>query len=315
MSNKYRDVNAGGLALIKLYEGCRQKAYRLEGEKYYTIGYGHSFDSSINANTVWTQEKCEEMLRQDLDNFEGYTVGAVTNIKPTDNQFGALVSYCYNRGLGATDCHNGLRQLVANSKTATEYAENFLKYWGTATTYKKGLLERRNAERKLFLTGTIETETNLSTCGLTDSQIKSNIVTVQKWLNSEYGDYITSCKLCGNKLLTVDGKIGNGTRAGLTIALHVFLNTLGANLKVDGDYGTATNNAVKKLLAVKDGTANVSAKIVQAILQCYGYNPQLFYNKFNGDCVEALKLCQVDHNLNDDGVAGVIFFSTFIKQR
>jgi hypothetical protein len=209
----------------------------------------------------------------------------------------------------------GLRQLVANSHSVAQYAENFLKYWGTATRYKKGLLERRAAERKLFMTGVLEPETNLSTYGLTKAQIKANITTVQKWLNTEYGDQISKCKLCGGKLLTTDGVMGNKTRAALTIALQLFLNELGANLKVDGDYGTGTNDAVRRLLVVKEGTANISAKIVQAILQCYGYNPQLFYNKFNQDCVIALKQCQDDHNLNDDGMAAQVFFLTFLRQR
>ena len=47
-----------GLALIKQFEGCSLKAYKLPGERYYTIGYGHSFDSAITAGTVddWARE-------------------------------------------------------------------------------------------------------------------------------------------------------------------------------------------------------------------------------------------------------------------
>lgn len=317
MSNKYRDTNDAGIALIKRFEGLRYQAYKLEGEDYFTIGYGHSFDSSITANTVWTQEQCDKALREDLDKFEGYTSVTVTNIIPNDNQFGSLVSYCYNRGLGKTDYSNGLRQLVKNSKTVQEYANNFLVYWGTAQRYKKGLLERRKAEQTLFRTGCLDTETELPVShGLTSEQISNNIKTVQKWLNDNYGNYIKACKLCGNKLLTADGKNGNKTRAALTIALQLFLNELGANLRVDGQYGTNTSKAVSSYIKyVGLGNKTMASKIVQAILQIYGYNPQLFYPLFNQDCVDALIQCQDDKNLNPDGKAGVIFFSTFLVQR
>lgn len=90
---------------------------------------------------------------------------------------------------------------------------------------------------------------------------------------------------------------------------------MGAGLTVDGDYGTKTNDAVKKYLAVKEGTKDISAKIVQAILYLYGYNPQAFRHEFTEDSAIALRQCQVDNNLNSDKVAGVIFFSTFLEFR
>lgn len=316
MANKYRDVNQAGIDLIKRFEGCRLKAYKLKGEKYYTIGYGHSFDDNITADTVWTQEQCEENLRNDLDKYEGYVVKTVTNITVNDNQFGALVSYCYNRGLGKEDGSNGLKQLVKNSNTVQEYADNIVKYWGTATRYKNGLIQRRNAEKALFLTGHLHTETApQEKASLNRLEIMNNIVIIQKWLNKEYGEYLEQCDLCGCKILTVDGRMGNKTRAGLTIALQVYLNGLGENLVIDGDYGTKTNATVKKLIAVKHGTTDLGSKIVQAILYCYGYNPQAFNEKFDINSVAALKLCQADHNLNVDGVAGVIFFTTLLIQR
>ncbi|WP_099469447.1 glycoside hydrolase family protein [Konateibacter massiliensis] len=311
-----RKINEAGIELIKRFEGCRLAAYKLAGETYYTIGYGHSYDKSITADTIWTQEQAEKVLRQDLEKFEEYTENTVKNIIPTDNQFAALVSYCYNRGLGKTDCSNGLRQLAANSNSAQEYADNFLIYWGTAVTYKKGLLERRKAERELFLSGVINTEASLpSNAGLSEQEVSKNILIVQKWLNQEYKSYIQKCKKTDCMLLREDGKMGNKTKGAITIALQVFLNTLGADLEIDGEYGTKTNAAVREHIAVKEETHNVSAKIVQAILYCYQYNPQTFREEFNSECVTALKLCQEDNHLNVDGVAGVIFFSTFLKEK
>lgn len=134
-----------GIALIKKFEGFLQKSYRLPGEMYYTIGYGHSFDTSIKAGTVWTKAQAEAQLRIDLRKFEKY-VNDYVPVKLNQNQFDALVSYTYNRGLG------GLRQLVSNSQTISDYSKNIVRYWGSASRYKTGLINRRKAEQKLFNT-------------------------------------------------------------------------------------------------------------------------------------------------------------------
>lgn len=138
-------IGEKGLALIKMWEGCDLKAVKLVGEKYYTIGYGHTFDSSIKKETVWTKARAEAALKKDLKEFEGY-VNRYVPIELNQNQFDALVSYTYNRGLG------GLRQLIAHSSSAADYARNIVVYWGTATCYKTGLVNRRKAEQKLFKT-------------------------------------------------------------------------------------------------------------------------------------------------------------------
>ena len=132
-----------GIELIKKFEGCRLRAYKLPGEKYFTIGIGHSFDPSITADTVWTAAQAEMALRIDLQKFEKY-VNDLVPIPLTQSQFDALVSYVYNRGKG------GLKQLVDNSKTVEDYSNNIVKYWGTAERYKDALIKRRKAEKELF---------------------------------------------------------------------------------------------------------------------------------------------------------------------
>ena len=138
-------IGPNGLTLIKHWEGCDLKAVKLVGEKYYTIGYGHTFDPSIKKGTTWTKAQAEAALKKDLKEFEGY-VNKHVPIALNQNQFDALVSYAYNRGLG------GLKQLISHSKTVSDYAKNIVVYWGTATYYKTGLLNRRRAEQKLFNT-------------------------------------------------------------------------------------------------------------------------------------------------------------------
>lgn len=132
-----------GVEFLKKHEGVRLNAYKLPGEKYYSIGFAHSFDSSITANTVWTMAQAEAALRVDLQKYEKY-VNELVPIPLTQSQFDSLVSYTYNRGKG------GLKELVSHSKTIEDYSNNIVKYWGSATRYKDALIKRRKAEKELF---------------------------------------------------------------------------------------------------------------------------------------------------------------------
>jgi GH24 family phage-related lysozyme (muramidase) len=139
-------INHDGLTLIKKWEGFREKAYKLQGEKYFTIGYGHSYDSEIKVDTVWSKEEAETELEKDLEKFEKY-VDQYTKqygFKLNENQFSALVSYCYNRGKA------GLIELLSHSKSIHDLSKNIVIYWGRATRYKNGIMNRRNDEKALF---------------------------------------------------------------------------------------------------------------------------------------------------------------------
>lgn len=152
-------MNKEGLALLKSLEGCRLTAYKLANEKYYTIGYGH-YGADVRKGQTITQAEAEALFLEDLKKFEKHVdnVAVKKYGTLTANQHAALTSYCYNRGLG------GLRELVNNSATLKDVADNFPVYWGTNATYKKALINRRNKERALFLTGA-KTETATTAYG------------------------------------------------------------------------------------------------------------------------------------------------------
>jgi len=133
-----------GIDLIRSFEGCCRKAYRLPGETYYTIGYGH-YGADVKAGTTVTYAQAEELLRSDLRKFEGY----VAQYAPSglnQNQFDALVSFCYNCGPGS------LKQLCTG-RTIAQIPEHIEAYTASASeSYRAGLLRRRQAERKLYNT-------------------------------------------------------------------------------------------------------------------------------------------------------------------
>lgn len=139
-------TSQNGINFLKKHEGVRYKAYRLKGEQYYTIGVGHTYDPEIVATTVWTEKQVDDALRKDLAKFEKL-VDKYVKIPLNQNMYDALVSYTFNRGKG------GIIELSQNSHTVIEYADNMVIYWGKAERYKKALIERRKAERELFLKG------------------------------------------------------------------------------------------------------------------------------------------------------------------
>lgn len=258
-----------GLALIKQFEGCSLKAYKLPGERYYTIGYGHSFDSAITAGTVWTKAQAEAQLKKDLEKFERYVAADVPH-KLNQHQFDALVSYCYNRGRG------GLRQLVGACSCLEDYPDNIVKYWGSATRYQAGLVRRRKAERKLFMTP----------CG------DSSIMDYQEQLNASYGLHIAE-----------DGIWGTETRKATWIGIQIELNADGAGLAVDGDPGQLTCSALAKATLRRGHQGNM-VYLLQGLLLGPGYYSGAMDGDFGVKTEAAVMAFQLDNGLAVDGIVG-----------
>ena len=118
-----------GVDLIKRFEGCRLTAYKpVAAEQYYTIVYGH-YGADVKKGQTITQAQAEKLLKTDLVRYENY-VKQYVKFGVNQNQFDALVSFCYN-------C--GVRSLLLYNKDAS----------GKVLT---GLTRRQQTERKLFLT-------------------------------------------------------------------------------------------------------------------------------------------------------------------
>lgn len=139
-------LNQATLDLIKEYEGIRLTAYR-DPVGVWTIGYGHT--KGVKKGQVITQEEANQLLKDDLKEAQAGVERLVT-VKLTDNQYGALVSFVFNLGAGALARSTLLREL--NQKDYESAAGQF-KHWVNAGGKRlNGLVRRRDAERKLFLT-------------------------------------------------------------------------------------------------------------------------------------------------------------------
>lgn len=136
-----------GITLIKSFEGCVLSAYKCPAGVW-TIGYGHT--TGVKQGQTITQAQADAFLEEDLVRYEKYVTN--TGLVLNQNQFDALVSFTYNCG------NSNLKKLI-KSRTLTEIAEAILLYNKSKGVKLSGLVRRREAERELFLQGTVtETE-------------------------------------------------------------------------------------------------------------------------------------------------------------
>lgn len=136
-----------GINLIKKFEGLRLTAYRCSANAL-TIGYGHT--KNVKENDTITQTQADIMLNDDLFDVEKY-VNAVNekfNYNFNQNEFDALVSFTFNCGR-----LNLIKLIRDGLRTKQEIAEAFMLYINAKGKPLKGLVNRRLAEKSLFLTG------------------------------------------------------------------------------------------------------------------------------------------------------------------
>jgi lysozyme len=138
-------INSQGVKLIKSFEGMELEAYQ-DTVGVWTIGYGHT--KTAEPGMVITEAKAEELLRQDLEEFEEAVTEAV-QVSINSNQFSALVSFCFN--LGADSLFQSTLLKLLNQGDFQGAADQFPRWNKAGRQVLEGLTRRRKAERALFL--------------------------------------------------------------------------------------------------------------------------------------------------------------------
>lgn len=168
-----RDVPQEAVELIKSFEGIvdgdprtvNLDAY-LDPVGIWTIGWGHAVrfrgqflrgaDNRGIARALYpggiTRAQAEALLRGDLVDYAS-NVAALVKVPLGDLQFGALVSFAFNVGVGALGQSTLLRKL--NARDLRGAADQFL-VWNKGRkngvlVELPGLTRRRRAERAMFL--------------------------------------------------------------------------------------------------------------------------------------------------------------------
>ena len=142
-STEDKNISSNGVVLIKSFEGFSRVACKaLPTEKYLTIGYGH-YGKDVKPNQTITEAEAVKLLVKDLSGFVKKVNKYNRKYGFTQNEFDALVSFCYNVGNIDGLTKNGTR-------TKAQIADKFLAYSYSGGKFIKGLYNRRVKERKLF---------------------------------------------------------------------------------------------------------------------------------------------------------------------
>jgi lysozyme len=141
-------ISQNGIELIKAFEGCKLKSYKCPAGVW-TIGFGNTYyldGSKILMGQKISQAEADMLLLKLLPKYEA-TVDRNIKVTVTQNQYDALVSFCWNCGSSET-----LFRLI-NQKSSDELIYQF---W--TTHYIKGggkvlagLVRRRKTEADLFI--------------------------------------------------------------------------------------------------------------------------------------------------------------------
>ena len=133
-----------GIELIKHFEGCELEAYKCAAGVW-TIGYGHI--KGVTPESVITQEQAEQMLVEELNEYEGYINDMVTADLNQD-QFDAMVSWVYNLGGGNLKASTLLKTLNVGDYNGVP--AQIMRWNKAGGKVLEGLTRRRQAEADLF---------------------------------------------------------------------------------------------------------------------------------------------------------------------
>lgn len=138
-------ISNKGIEFIKQWEGLKLVAYQDIGD-IWTIGVGHTKD--VSPGMTITMAQAEEFLRQDVAEFEE-AIAHLIKVPLNQNQYDALISFSFNLGVGALTKSTLLKLL--NKGDYTGAANEFIKWCRANGKIVEGLMRRRAAEKRLFI--------------------------------------------------------------------------------------------------------------------------------------------------------------------
>lgn len=149
--SKITKTGKAGIELIKKFEGFMSKPYKCPAG-IPTIGYGATFYPNglkvTMSDKAITEVEGTALLASMLTKFEQYVDSYCIDII-NQNQFDALVSFCYNLGPNNLKSSTLLKKVNLNPADVTIRAE-FMKWNKAGGRALKGLTLRRTAETDLY---------------------------------------------------------------------------------------------------------------------------------------------------------------------
>lgn len=236
-----RNINEKGLRLLTTFENCKLTAYD-DGGGVWTCGVGHT--AGVKEGMTITQAQADDWLRNDITRFESYVEQAV-EIQINNDQFSALVCFCFNVGPGTKGFGGSTLLQKLNAGDFLGASEQFLRWNKVEGESWLGLTRRRLAEQALFLSKPWEFARTYD--GPADVQSASTTAQVAGARTLKFtdprmeGEDVRLLQLALQKhglTLVADGIFGKGTEE----EVRKFQKQKG--LEVDGVAGSATFSAL-----------------------------------------------------------------------
>lgn len=137
------------LPLVQQWEGVSLRAYKDRlAYGIPTVCYGETV--GVDLNKTYTMQECANMLKARLPQYQD-GIRSCLKRDVTANVEGALIVLGYNIGTSAVCRSTALRKI--NAGDIRGGCEAFLMWTNAGGKFRQGLLNRRNAERKLCLEG------------------------------------------------------------------------------------------------------------------------------------------------------------------
>jgi lysozyme len=137
-----------GIELIKQFEGCKLKSYKCPANVW-TIGYGNTFyldGSKVLMGQKISQIEADMLMLKLLPKYEATVIKNI-KVALNQNQFDALVSFCWNCGSSQT-----LFRLVNQKATDEVIYDWWINHYVTGGgKLLQGLINRRRKEADLFI--------------------------------------------------------------------------------------------------------------------------------------------------------------------
>ena len=141
------------LNFIKKAEGgLYLKAY-LDSGGVWTIGYGSTYDfdkqRKVQQGDIITEAQAQKWLEMETSQ-NAKDIKSLVKVPLNNNQLNALISFVYNVGINGFKKSTMLRLLNSGADKST-VSKEFDRWVFDNGIKVKGLINRRNAEKKLFL--------------------------------------------------------------------------------------------------------------------------------------------------------------------
>jgi lysozyme len=145
------NVSKAAIALIKHHEGVRSRPYRCPANLW-TVGVGHLIGDGKSLPDSWnrtfTEAEIDGILKSDLRRFELGVHKMLPNVPLRQCEFDAIISFCFNLGLGCFQRSTLRQALLRGDKKAA--MESLVKYCRAGGKILRGLQIRRLDEKALF---------------------------------------------------------------------------------------------------------------------------------------------------------------------